>query len=866
MCLIQDLYSVLRSLAMSSELCWNEAVMCLRKSILFSQKHFDRLYNNGAIDKLRGNQYAGLVNGGATCYMNATFQQIFMRPLLCKKLIGAPESEKNSALFEALRSVMFQLAGGVASAADPSCFWRAFKDYDGNPVDVREHQDAYEFFTRLQDSVDEYLASLGHEKVMYSEMGGTFCQIIEVPGHDNLKSVREEEFYQISLDVSGKENLLQSLDSYVAAERLDGQNQWYCEALGRKVDAQKRTLIKNLPHTLVFHFKRFEWDFDTLSRWKIKGRFEFPIHLDMSPYIEREELSKGDPHYQLTGIIVHSGSAFAGHYYAYAKETESGQWFCFDDTSVELWDIKDIEKDCFGGDFTPVGSHRAYERNHSAYIVLYERRTTPSDSPNSKDFSRNDSPIDQLDDMPQKLRSSLIEDNVKQICKMHVFSKELRHFFVSTAETLGRSVSGPRAVKVLKRTESDSGSRIFSKSNLFCSLDRRNGRTTELPVAQAVQILLDYVCKILAAGPLGSAESANPIQDAMRTILVYLKDSIKISDASYSVMKYFCPSEGSDEVQPIMTLASPLKLAREGLGELLISAFLFLCEFEQDRDFEKLVSDIIEALVQQISTAMASNASYVKWEEMLSCLAAMNHTPMGQQTTLHWIDEIVSYSEQIHEMWKSLPRSKRAAHEFGHSYSELVLPLLRMHQLEEDTERQGSPKQPTNPYTLRIENSDSERVHSLPAQLISNSESLRVLMLAGCAGDSLKCFLKWYMWEHEGRSTTASVAILNHFGSDLVRLDDLAYGISCFVDSISLDDSLQETRIEYVYVFPCYDHITPSKFADNEEFYVFAGIFFSALSLILAKTHPRRRRIWIPLMAQITISVAFWTCLQSATT
>jgi len=32
----------------------------------------------------------------------------------------------------------------------PNGFWKAFKDYDGEPLNVREHQDAYEFFTRLQ--------------------------------------------------------------------------------------------------------------------------------------------------------------------------------------------------------------------------------------------------------------------------------------------------------------------------------------------------------------------------------------------------------------------------------------------------------------------------------------------------------------------------------------------------------------------------------------------------------------------------------------------------------------------------------------------------------------------------------------------
>ncbi len=32
----------------------------------------------------------------------------------------------------------------------PVGFWHAFKDYDGQSVNLREHQDAYEFFTRLQ--------------------------------------------------------------------------------------------------------------------------------------------------------------------------------------------------------------------------------------------------------------------------------------------------------------------------------------------------------------------------------------------------------------------------------------------------------------------------------------------------------------------------------------------------------------------------------------------------------------------------------------------------------------------------------------------------------------------------------------------
>ena len=38
--------------------------------------------------------------------------------------------------------------------------------------------------------------------------------------------------------------------------------------------------------------------------------------------------------YDLFAIMIHSGSASGGHYYAYIKEFENGDWYCFNDQSV----------------------------------------------------------------------------------------------------------------------------------------------------------------------------------------------------------------------------------------------------------------------------------------------------------------------------------------------------------------------------------------------------------------------------------------------------------------------------------------------------------------------------------------------------
>lgn len=46
--------------------------------------------------------------------------------------------------------------------------------------------------------------------------------------------------------------------------------------LYEQVDAIKRSCIKTLPHTLVIHLKRFEFDYETMTRWKIKDRCVCP--------------------------------------------------------------------------------------------------------------------------------------------------------------------------------------------------------------------------------------------------------------------------------------------------------------------------------------------------------------------------------------------------------------------------------------------------------------------------------------------------------------------------------------------------------------------------------------------------------------
>eukprot|EP00742_Colponemidia_sp_Colp-10_P003548 GILJ01003779.1.p1 GENE.GILJ01003779.1~~GILJ01003779.1.p1 ORF type:complete len:1161 (+),score=247.88 GILJ01003779.1:139-3621(+) len=64
---------------------------------------------------------------------------------------------------------------------------------------------------------------------------------------------------------------------------------------------------------------------------------------------EKEKVLEAGPYaYELFSILIHSGSALGGHYYAYIKSFENGRWYNFNDSSVSEISEEDIEK-VFGG-------------------------------------------------------------------------------------------------------------------------------------------------------------------------------------------------------------------------------------------------------------------------------------------------------------------------------------------------------------------------------------------------------------------------------------------------------------------------------------------------------------------------------------
>lgn len=345
--------------------------------------------------------YVGLKNLGATCYMNSLMQQFFMIPGFRWGMLEVQDSEekKEESLLWQLQTIFGYLQESEKKYYDTRPFCSSYKDWEGQPMNVGQQQDADEFMNMLLDRLESILKKTQEEKLLSQFFGGALSNQIISKDCTHV-SEREENFFTLSLDIKNKKSILESLALYVEGDMLEGDNKFHCSECNAKVDALKRCCVKNLPDNLIVHLKRFEFDLETMKRIKLNDSCQFPMILDMEPYTKEglakkegtslEDLPQRDESYykyELAGILVHTGTADYGHYYSFIRERlpkvagEACKWYQFNDTLVEPFDPEEIPKTCFGGADTVTewdevaGKHvpKWRAKTYNAYMLFYQR-------------------------------------------------------------------------------------------------------------------------------------------------------------------------------------------------------------------------------------------------------------------------------------------------------------------------------------------------------------------------------------------------------------------------------------------------------------------------------------------------------------
>ncbi|XP_035663404.1 ubiquitin carboxyl-terminal hydrolase 47-like isoform X1 [Branchiostoma floridae] len=276
-------------------------------------------------------------------------------------------------------------------------------------------------------------------------------------------------------------NVQEALEAFVQPETLNGSNQYFCEKCNKKCDAHKGLKFVKFPYLLTMQLKRFDFDYNTMQRIKLNDKMTFPEILNLNSFItddtgtiqsktdeedtlsasgssaeddaglgnhagetqddmvdegidieqntavindrnKREQQAKGPYMYELFSIMIHSGSAAGGHYYAYIKSFRDGQWYSFNDQHVTKITYDDIRK-TYGGS----GSHRGYysgafASSTNAYMLMYrqietKRNTLPIEPPDLPEHIQK--LVHKLHDREEYERRQREMD--KAMCKIKLF-------------------------------------------------------------------------------------------------------------------------------------------------------------------------------------------------------------------------------------------------------------------------------------------------------------------------------------------------------------------------------------------------------------------------------------------------------------
>lgn len=289
-----------------------------------------------------------------------------------------------------------------------------------------------------------------------------------------------------------------------------------CSGCKKKVDVSKRTLIAETPNVLIVHLQRIVFNFDTFANDKLNQHFEFPEQLDLAPYsyydvmgkenrlkkkdgegeeareegdVEESAEKKAEPEeeeeenveppeedcfeYKLVGVTVHSGTAHAGHYWAYINtkrgqdappegaddatwaSTEAERWMEFNDSTVRDFQHSKLKEECYGGDSGGSGgfglssldgwglSGGGYGK--SGYMLFYEKRKknpikllVPSSASEKEGDEKKEKEYTDVDfrdaitaqDQPNRIFKKVLEDNKKYGFENEVYSDTFFDFIL----------------------------------------------------------------------------------------------------------------------------------------------------------------------------------------------------------------------------------------------------------------------------------------------------------------------------------------------------------------------------------------------------------------------------------------------------
>ncbi|KAH9601422.1 Ubiquitin carboxyl-terminal hydrolase 7 [Trypanosoma melophagium] len=430
-------------------------------------------------------KYNGLLNQGATCYLNSLLQSLFhiseFRLTIYQMPTLEEAQEKNDVNIKTRKSIpyalqrLFCLLQRGNEAVDTTELTESF---GWSSTDSFVQHDVHEMTCELLDNLENKLNQVNNPEkgiettqVKNNAISRLFVGVLESfvrVDEVNYYGAREELFYDLQLVVKNTTNIYMSLDKFFQVEVLDGKNKYCLESDGKKSyhRAEKGVRLKLTPPIMLLHLTRFDYDLER-GESKVLSRWDYYNELDLSMYMPHA--SKNDTHYTLCSVLVHSGSNTGfGHYFCFLRC--SNVWYRFNDEIVSPASLRDV----FGANFGGVkvnywGSEVPNTTN--AYMLVYIRtsemnhllrRVGPEDVPWHV--------VQQLErehEEYERLLKERAEDHLYgRICFIQPQDIVEDHEFLSSCRPRGKQFPSSRTFRVLLSTEALPEIQSFVEKNL----------------------------------------------------------------------------------------------------------------------------------------------------------------------------------------------------------------------------------------------------------------------------------------------------------------------------------------------------------------------------------------------------------------
>ena len=316
--------------------------------------------------------FTGLLNQGATCYMNSLLQTLFLSADFREQLLTweIPEEMRTELNVPyQLQSLFARLRDGKKSAVDTKGLTKSFRWTSSQHF---AQHDVQELNRVLFEALQKYIDHLKGNSFLIDYFEGELGDYIKCKTC-GARRERVDTFQDITLAVKNTSSVQEALEKFVEAECMEGDNEINCDECSSKQPSLKGLSLKKLPPILTVQLRRFDFDFETLRREKVYDDVDIQEEINLSPFLTDSYNGKYIPSdkrqlflvaagcksitadllrsvwpflshhtYELFSVLAHRGTTSGGHYIAYIRDLsvkgKDREWYNFNDEHVTVAD------------------------------------------------------------------------------------------------------------------------------------------------------------------------------------------------------------------------------------------------------------------------------------------------------------------------------------------------------------------------------------------------------------------------------------------------------------------------------------------------------------------------------------------------